>query len=201
MGAGPRRTNRRTFAHRREDHAGGDGGHDDAASAWWLATPQDAATALADFQLDFTRQYIIVEVSARLVAQAAALARPTPCEVMTPCSSRRPLKSTKSAPRCSASPSSAAGHKARSFAARRARPGTARPRAESPGVSRSVIAVTRNECGDSRAGNPASFSRRLTSSQIRFEVMAVPDSFRVRPLPIRNNGDSLASPAMPAAST
>ncbi len=38
-------------------------------------TPQDAATALADFHLDFARQYRIVEVSAGLVAQAATLAR------------------------------------------------------------------------------------------------------------------------------
>jgi predicted nucleic acid-binding protein len=38
-------------------------------------TPQDAATAAADFQLDFARQYRIVEVSAGLVAQAATLAR------------------------------------------------------------------------------------------------------------------------------
>jgi len=38
-------------------------------------TPQDAATAVADFQLDFARQYIVVEVSAGLVAQAATLAR------------------------------------------------------------------------------------------------------------------------------
>ncbi len=38
-------------------------------------TPQAAATALADFQLDFARQYAIVEVSAALVAQAASLAR------------------------------------------------------------------------------------------------------------------------------
>ena len=38
-------------------------------------TPQDAATAVADFQLDFARQYRIVEVSAGLVAQAATLAR------------------------------------------------------------------------------------------------------------------------------
>ena len=38
-------------------------------------TPQDAATAVADFQLDFARQYRVVEVSARLVAQAATLAR------------------------------------------------------------------------------------------------------------------------------
>jgi predicted nucleic acid-binding protein len=38
-------------------------------------TPADAATALADFQLDFARQYLIIEVSAALVAQAAALAR------------------------------------------------------------------------------------------------------------------------------
>ena len=38
-------------------------------------TPQDAATAVADFQLDFARQYIIVEVSAGLVAEAATLAR------------------------------------------------------------------------------------------------------------------------------
>jgi len=38
-------------------------------------SPQDAATALADFQLDFARQYRVVEVSAGLVAQAATLAR------------------------------------------------------------------------------------------------------------------------------
>jgi len=38
-------------------------------------TPQEAANALADFQLDFARQYAIVEVSAALVAQAASLAR------------------------------------------------------------------------------------------------------------------------------
>ena len=38
-------------------------------------TPQDAATAVADFQLDFARQYLVVEVSAGLVAQAATLAR------------------------------------------------------------------------------------------------------------------------------
>ena len=38
-------------------------------------TPQDAATAVADFQLDFARQYRVVEVSAGLVAQAATLAR------------------------------------------------------------------------------------------------------------------------------
>jgi predicted nucleic acid-binding protein len=38
-------------------------------------TPHDAATALADFELDFARQYRIVEVSAGLVAQAATLAR------------------------------------------------------------------------------------------------------------------------------
>jgi predicted nucleic acid-binding protein len=38
-------------------------------------TAGDAATALADFGLDFSRQYIVVEVSAGLVARAAALAR------------------------------------------------------------------------------------------------------------------------------
>ncbi len=38
-------------------------------------TPQDAATAVADFQLDFAFQYRVVEVSAGLVAQAATLAR------------------------------------------------------------------------------------------------------------------------------
>jgi len=38
-------------------------------------TPHDAATAVADFQLDFARQYRVVEVSAGLVAQAATLAR------------------------------------------------------------------------------------------------------------------------------
>jgi predicted nucleic acid-binding protein len=36
---------------------------------------QDAATALADFHYDFGRQYVIVEVSARLVGYAASLAR------------------------------------------------------------------------------------------------------------------------------
>lgn len=38
-------------------------------------TPRDATTALADFQLDFGRQYIVVEISEGLVAQAASLAR------------------------------------------------------------------------------------------------------------------------------
>jgi predicted nucleic acid-binding protein len=38
-------------------------------------SPQDAATALADFQLDFAGQYRVVEVSAGLVTQAATLAR------------------------------------------------------------------------------------------------------------------------------
>jgi uncharacterized protein len=38
-------------------------------------TPQEAANALGDFQLDFARQYAIVEVSAALVAQAASLVR------------------------------------------------------------------------------------------------------------------------------
>jgi predicted nucleic acid-binding protein len=38
-------------------------------------TPQDAATAVADFRLDFARQYRVVEVSAGLVAEAALLAR------------------------------------------------------------------------------------------------------------------------------
>ena len=38
-------------------------------------TPQDAATAVADFQLDFARQYRVVVVSAGPVAQAATLAR------------------------------------------------------------------------------------------------------------------------------
>jgi predicted nucleic acid-binding protein len=38
-------------------------------------TAQDAATAVADFQLDFARQCRVVEVSAGLVAQAATLAR------------------------------------------------------------------------------------------------------------------------------
>jgi uncharacterized protein len=38
-------------------------------------SPQDAATALADFQLDFDHQYRIVEVSVGLVARAAAMAR------------------------------------------------------------------------------------------------------------------------------
>lgn len=38
-------------------------------------TPADAAATLADFQLDFARQYFIIEVSAPLVDQAAVLAR------------------------------------------------------------------------------------------------------------------------------
>ncbi len=38
-------------------------------------TPPDATTAVADFQVDFARQYRVVAVSAGLVAQAAALAR------------------------------------------------------------------------------------------------------------------------------
>jgi predicted nucleic acid-binding protein len=38
-------------------------------------TPHDAATAVADFQLDFARQYRVVEVSPGLVAQAVRLAR------------------------------------------------------------------------------------------------------------------------------
>jgi hypothetical protein len=70
-----------------------------------------------------------------------------------------------------------------------------------PCRTRSAFAVTRNERGDSRDCNPTSFNRRLTRSQVRFEVVAVPDYFCVRPLRIRNNGDPLASPAIPAAST
>jgi predicted nucleic acid-binding protein len=38
-------------------------------------SPPDAAIALGDFQVDFDHQYRIVEVSAGLVAQAAAIAR------------------------------------------------------------------------------------------------------------------------------
>jgi hypothetical protein len=38
-------------------------------------SPADAATVLADFQLDFARHYFIIEVSAPVVDQAAALAR------------------------------------------------------------------------------------------------------------------------------
>ena len=56
-------------------------------------TPQDAATAVADFQLDFARQYRIVEVSAGLVAQAATWREGTLCVAMMLCSSRRPWKS------------------------------------------------------------------------------------------------------------
>jgi predicted nucleic acid-binding protein len=40
-----------------------------------LIKPQAAATALNDFHVDFAQQYVIVEVVAALVAQAAALAR------------------------------------------------------------------------------------------------------------------------------
>jgi uncharacterized protein len=39
-----------------------------------IMSAQAAATALADFRHDFTRQYFIVEVSATLVDQAASLA-------------------------------------------------------------------------------------------------------------------------------
>jgi predicted nucleic acid-binding protein len=38
-------------------------------------TPANAATALTDFQYDFARQYLVIEVSAALVGQAALLAR------------------------------------------------------------------------------------------------------------------------------
>jgi predicted nucleic acid-binding protein len=38
-------------------------------------SPPDAATALTDFQQDFGRQYMPVEISAALIAQAGALAR------------------------------------------------------------------------------------------------------------------------------
>jgi uncharacterized protein len=38
-------------------------------------SPQEAATALNDLHLDFAGQYAIIEVSAGLVAEAAALAR------------------------------------------------------------------------------------------------------------------------------
>jgi len=38
-------------------------------------SPADAATALADFHHDFAQQYLTVEVTAGLVAHAAALAR------------------------------------------------------------------------------------------------------------------------------
>jgi hypothetical protein len=38
-------------------------------------TPQDAGTAVADFQLDFACKYRVVEVSAGLVTQATTLAR------------------------------------------------------------------------------------------------------------------------------
>jgi hypothetical protein len=37
--------------------------------------PADAATALGDFQYDLVRQYLVVEISAGLMAHAAALAR------------------------------------------------------------------------------------------------------------------------------
>ena len=40
----------------------------------WI-TPHDAASAVADFQLDFAHQYFIVELSASLVTQAESLAR------------------------------------------------------------------------------------------------------------------------------
>jgi uncharacterized protein len=52
-------------------------------------TPKDVATALADFQLDFARQYFIIEVSAPLVDLAASLARKHGLRAMTPCCSRR----------------------------------------------------------------------------------------------------------------
>lgn len=37
--------------------------------------PADAATALADFQYDFVRQYLVVEISGGLVSDAAMLVR------------------------------------------------------------------------------------------------------------------------------
>jgi predicted nucleic acid-binding protein len=40
-----------------------------------LITPQAAVSALNDFDVDFAKQYVIVEVSPGLVAHAAALAR------------------------------------------------------------------------------------------------------------------------------
>jgi uncharacterized protein len=40
-----------------------------------LLTPQAAATALNDFRVDFTTQYVIVEASARLIDHAAMLAQ------------------------------------------------------------------------------------------------------------------------------
>ena len=40
-----------------------------------LITPQAAVTALNDFHNDFAKQYVVVEVSAGLVAHAARLAR------------------------------------------------------------------------------------------------------------------------------
>jgi hypothetical protein len=43
----------------------------------------------------------------------------------------------------------------------------------------------------------SSSSRRLTSSQIRFDVTALPDSFRLRPLLAGNNGWSLLSHSTP----
>ena len=37
--------------------------------------PADAVTALADFQQDFAQQYLIVDMTTRLIAHAAVLAR------------------------------------------------------------------------------------------------------------------------------
>jgi hypothetical protein len=51
-----------------------------------------------------------------------------------------------------------------------------------------VNRVTRNGYDDSRDGSPASFSRRLTSSQNRFDVMALPVSFHVRSFDAWNSG-------------
>jgi hypothetical protein len=45
------------------------------------------------------------------------------------------------------------------------------PRRLVPRVKRSVIAVTRKECGDRRECRPASLSRRLTDSAMALVVM------------------------------
>ena len=75
MGASPGRTGRRAFAYHCPDHPGRDGRRHHAEERGGSITPKDATTALADFQLDFARQYFIIEVSAPPVAQAASLAR------------------------------------------------------------------------------------------------------------------------------
>src|SRR4051794_18943145 len=67
-------------------------------------------------------------------------------------------------------------------------------------VNRAVTAVTGKECGDSRRGDPASFSRLVTTSRMAVVVRAWPVGFLVRRVVEQNCGRSLTSAAMPATS-